>query len=273
MSDAVAGRRPGTALSRLECLGRVASSQDVVRDWLAQGQAEVCVAVVDEQTAGRGRRGRRWHAPSGVALLVSAGFRPTWLPLERAWRLSAVAAMAMLEAASSLIGRDAGLALKWPNDLVVVREGRLRKVGGLLAEGEPGGERLASAVVGLGVNVDWPADAFPADLAAEMGSLVEIAGAPVDRERLLEEWLTRLLDGYGRLSDGSFDGRGWSALQATTGAHLVVETTARRLEGSGLGVDLETGALLLREARSGVRHALPVGDVTACRVSQPSVSL
>lgn len=273
MTGTVAGHLPEVALSRLERLSRVTSTQDVVRDWLAQGQAEVCVAVADEQTAGRGRRGRRWHAPSGFALLVSTGFRPAWMPLERAWRLSAVVGMAMLEAASCLIGVDAGLALKWPNDLVVVREGRLRKVGGVLAEGEPGGERLASTVVGLGVNVDWPADAFPADLAADMGSLAEIAGAPVDRERLLEAWLARLLDGYGRLSRGSFDVRGWSAVQVTTGAHLVVETTARRLEGTGLGVDPESGALLLRETLSGARHAVPVGDVTACRVRPPGDSL
>jgi BirA family biotin operon repressor/biotin-[acetyl-CoA-carboxylase] ligase len=273
VAGTVASHRPEVALSRLERLGRVTSTQDLVREWLAHGQAEVCVAVADEQTAGRGRRGRQWHAPSGFALLVSAGFRPAWLPLEHAWRLSAVAGMAMLEAAVSLLGPDAGLALKWPNDLVVVREGRLRKVGGLLAEGEPSGDRLASAVVGLGVNVDWPADAFPADLAAEMGSLADIAGVPVDRERLLEAWLTRLLEGYGRLSSRSFDVPGWSALQVTTGAHVEVETTAGRLVGTGLGVDPESGALLLRETLTGARHDVPVGDVAACRVRPPAGGL
>jgi BirA family biotin operon repressor/biotin-[acetyl-CoA-carboxylase] ligase len=195
------------------------------------------------------------------------------LPLERAWRLTAVAALAMLEAAEALVGPDAGLALKWPNDLVVVQEGRLRKVGGLLAEGQPSHDRLGSAVIGVGVNVDWPADAFPADMAADMSSLADCARRSVERDQLLESWLTRLLDGYARLAGGSFDGRGWAAAQATSGAHIVVLTRGRRLEGVGLGVDLATGALLLQETGSGARHAVPVGDVTACRVSPPGLGL
>ena len=61
-----------------------------MRDWLADGTPEVCLAIADEQTAGRGREGRAWVAPDGAALLLSLGFRPTWLEPERVWRLAAV---------------------------------------------------------------------------------------------------------------------------------------------------------------------------------------
>ena len=66
-------------LARREQFDRVGSTNDVVRSWLAAGTAEVCLAIADEQTAGRGRAGRAWLAPPGAGLLLSLGFRPTWL--------------------------------------------------------------------------------------------------------------------------------------------------------------------------------------------------
>ena len=69
---------------------------------------EVCLAVADEQTEGRGRHGRTWTAPPGAALLGSLGFRPTWLAPDRAWRLAAVVALAMCDAAEDVAGSPPG---------------------------------------------------------------------------------------------------------------------------------------------------------------------
>ncbi len=72
---------------------------------LARGRnPEVCLAVADEQTAGRGRAGRTWAAPPGAALLLSLGFRPAWLAPDRAWRLAAIASLAMADAAEEVAG-------------------------------------------------------------------------------------------------------------------------------------------------------------------------
>lgn len=260
-------RGPAVAITRLERFARVASTQDVVRAWLADGQAEICLAVADEQSAGRGRFRRPWLAPPGRALLVSAGLRPTSLPPTQAWRLPAVCAMAMLRAAADMLGPGADrLALKWPNDIVALRDGRLRKVGGVLAEAEMMAGRLARAVVGLGINVDWSAADFPAELAAGMGSLSEAARRSVDRDTLLDAWAAHLVPLYEGLLAGDFDRRGWSAAQVTSGADVVVETAAGRLQGRGLGVDVESGALKLQEAGSGEVRVIGVGDVVACRV-------
>ena len=59
-------------LARQEQFAVVGSTNDVVRGWLAAGTPEVCLAVADEQTAGRGREGRTWVAPAGDALLLVA---------------------------------------------------------------------------------------------------------------------------------------------------------------------------------------------------------
>jgi len=254
-------------IARLERFTRVASTQDVVRAWLAEGQAEICLAIADQQTAGRGRLGRRWLAPPGRALLVSAGFRPLDLPLAQAWRLPAVTAMAMLDAATALLPPGAErLALKWPNDIVAVQEGRPRKVGGVLAETEVDGQRVVSAVVGLGVNVDWPATDFPPQLAVTMSSLREAGCGPVDREILLSSWLAHLAPLYGQLLAGRFDGRRWADAQVTTAADVTVETGRSRLQGRAVGVDIESGALLLLEPASGEVRSVGAGEVVACIV-------
>lgn len=258
-------------VSRLERFERVPSTQDVVRRWLVEGVPEMCLAVADVQTAGRGRLERSWQAGPGQALMASAGFRPVDLAMAQAWRLAAIVALAMLEAAEQVLGpaatRSDRLGLKWPNDLVVVRDGRVRKLGGVLAEGTAEGHRLASAVVGIGVNVDWPADAFPSALAPSMWSLRELAAGAVDREALLTAWLGRLGEHLERLRGGDFDGPAWAAAQVTTGAELELDLGGRRLVGRGLGVDAESGALRF-EAADGTLHDVAWGEVVRCRVGR-----
>ena len=113
-----AGTSP--AFSRVERYDRIGSTNDVVRDWLAAGVPEICLAVAGEQSAGRGRNGRTWTAPAGAALLCSLGFRPTWIAPERAWRIAATVALAMSDAAEEVAGLPVGaVRLKWPNDLVI----------------------------------------------------------------------------------------------------------------------------------------------------------
>ena len=91
------------------------------------------------------RAGRGSRRPAR-ALLLSLGFRPTWLAPDRVWRLAAIVSLAMAEAAEAVAGLpDGAIRLKWPNDLVVERTGRgVRKLGGVLGETDgPGHGRPA----------------------------------------------------------------------------------------------------------------------------------
>jgi BirA family biotin operon repressor/biotin-[acetyl-CoA-carboxylase] ligase len=255
-------------VARLERFGSVPSTQPIVRGWLDEGTPEVAIAVADEQTAGRGRLDRTWTAPSGAALLVSAGFRPLDLPARHAWRLAATASLAMLDAAEDVAGlRDGTLGLKWPNDIVADGlDGMLRKVAGVLGEASLDGDRVLAAVVGVGVNADWPLEHFPADLAPSMTSLRELSGGrPIDRDALLDAWLVRLEPRYQALTLGRFDAGGWSSRQRTTGHTVEVDGPHGRLTARAMGVDPDTGALLVAGA-DGTGTAIDSGDVTRCRV-------
>jgi BirA family biotin operon repressor/biotin-[acetyl-CoA-carboxylase] ligase len=257
-------------ISRLERFDSLASTQDIVRGWLRDDVPEVCLAVADTQTEGRGRLDRRWQAPPGRALLVSAGFRPLSLPVGQAWRLPAVACLAMRAAITEVIGlSSARLAVKWPNDLVIVDGDRLRKLGGLLAEGALEGDRLATVIVGIGVNVDWPAAEYPPDLAEAMGSLSEVAGRPVDRDVLLTAWTRALAPRYRALTEGRFDGAAWADAHVTTGAEVEVDTPEGSLGGTATGIDALTGGLLLRVAGESAPRLISHGDVLRCRLRPP----
>jgi BirA family transcriptional regulator, biotin operon repressor / biotin---[acetyl-CoA-carboxylase] ligase len=256
-----------TYLSRLERFDSVDSTQQIVREWLDTGTPEVAVAVALHQSAGRGRQGRRWEAPPGAALLLSVGFRPTDLAAGHGWRLAAVVSLAMLDAAEDAAGlRDDTLWLKWPNDIVAeAGDGRLVKIAGVLGESIAVGERIESAVVGIGVNSDWPAELFPAELAPSMSSLREIAGGrPIDNEQLLDAFLARLEPRYEALRAGAFDAGGWSRRQRTTGRHVEVDLGEERINGTAIGVDPESGGLLLSDA-TGV-HLVGSGEVLRCRI-------
>ncbi|HEY5520572.1 MAG TPA: biotin--[acetyl-CoA-carboxylase] ligase [Candidatus Limnocylindrales bacterium] len=254
--------------ARLERFRAVDSTQRVVREWLEQGVPEVAVAVAGYQTAGRGRNGREWVAPPGAALLLSVGFRPRHLAPLHAWRLAAVVALAMRDAAEAVAGlKDGTLWLKWPNDIVAdAADGGLRKVCGVLGESVAGGERVESAVVGIGVNTDWKMVDFPWAIAPTMTSLRELSGKrPIDNDQLLEAFIDRLEPRYEALLADRFDAGGWSAAQRTTDRTVVVETGSGEVTGRGAGVDPDTGALLV-QSEHGPLERVDSGEVIRCRV-------
>ncbi|HEU4672269.1 MAG TPA: biotin--[acetyl-CoA-carboxylase] ligase [Candidatus Limnocylindrales bacterium] len=260
--------------SRQERFGSVGSTNDVVAGWLAAGTPEVCLAVADEQTAGRGRAGRSWEAPRGSALLLSLGFRPSWIAPDRTWRVPAVVSLAMADAAEEAAGlADHAIRLKWPNDLVVEDAGTatgLRKLGGVLAESVDlagGDPRL---VVGIGINADWATADFPAPLAASMTSLREASGGrPVDLARLLDAFQLRIEPRIEALRDGWFDVADWTERQVTTGREVRIDLPdGTSLVERPLGVDALSGGLVVGRDAAGSERTLLVGEVTRVRLGE-----
>ena len=269
-------------LARQERFEQIGSTNDAVRAWLGAGTPEVCLAVADEQTAGRGRAGRTWTAPPGGALLLSVGFRPAWLAPGHAWRLAAVVSLAMADAAEDVAGlRSNAVRLKWPNDLVIEADapehdgtglggGPIRKLGGVLGEADGLGTDDPRVVVGIGVNAAWARADFPVAIAPAMTSLAEASGGrPIDRALLLDGFLSRLEARVEALRAGRFPIDDWTARQITTGRIV-------RLEGHGsapeearaLGLEPATGALLVADPTApGGERAVHAGDVVHVRLA------
>ena len=251
------------SLGRQERFATVGSTNDVVRGWLSDGEPEICLALADEQTAGRGRQDRTWTAPSGAGLLLSLGFRPTWLAPDQVWRLAATVSLAMADAAEEAAGLpDRAVRLKWPNDLVIAVDpaGRaidplgvdadsagasVRKLGGVLGETEGLGTDDPRVVVGIGLNADWPAATFPPELAGTMTSLRAAAGErPVDPAALLDAFTSRLETRIEVLHGGRFDVADWVERQVTTGRRIdLVRPDGTVDPVLARGVDARSGGL------------------------------
>jgi BirA family biotin operon repressor/biotin-[acetyl-CoA-carboxylase] ligase len=271
-------------LARRERFASVTSTNDVVREWLADGTPEICLAVADEQTAGRGRDDRTWVAPRGAALLLSLGFRPTWLAPESVWRLAAVVSLAMADAAEGVAGLPAGtIALKWPNDLVVASpdDAGPLKLAGVLGESVGLGTTDPRVVVGLGINADWPEDAFPTELAGSMTSLraaadaavaagVTAADRTIDTDALLDAFLAHLEPLVAALRAGTFDSAAWAARQVTTGRTIRLERSGGSETVLATGVDTASGALLVADDSMPTRERpVLVGEITHVRLAEP----
>ena len=286
------------AFGRIERFASTGSTNDIVRGWLAAGTPEVCVAVADEQTAGRGRAGRTWSAPPGAALLLSCGFRPGWLAPDHAWRLGAIVSLAMCDAAEEVAGMPEGaVRLKWPNDLVVEVAGpnalltgvasageaaarlaappELLKVAGVLGESDGLGSGDPRLVVGIGINADWVAADFPPELAGSMTSLHEASGGrPIDREALLDAFLGHLEARLAALRAGYFDIATWTARQALTGSWVDLDGYDPHpgLELLVEGVDASSGALVVRGPGTAAEPLLVhAGEVVRVRAGRGGV--
>ena len=259
-------------LSRFERFDAVGSTNDVVAGWLRDGTPEVCVAIADVQTAGRGRGNRTWSAPSGAALLASIGFRPTWLEPEHAWRLAAIVTLTMAEACEIAAGLRAGTVQpKWPNDLVAIdsRSGEVRKLSGVLGETDGLGTKGATAVIGIGVNADWKPEDFPPELATTMTSIAELApGQVIDREVIIHVFLERLQPAVAQLRVGAFPADSWRARQLTNGVPVRLEWPDGRSETvSAVDVDTESGALVVGElGGGGQQRSVLVGEIQHLRL-------
>ncbi|MEM7285335.1 MAG: biotin--[acetyl-CoA-carboxylase] ligase [Actinomycetota bacterium] len=241
-----------TGLGPVSWIPETGSTNDDLLAAASVGAAHGRVLVADHQTAGRGRRDRRWESAPGDALMMSVLLVPetgaAGLPV-----LTTAVGVAAAEACVA-VGAE-GIGLKWPNDLVVGSAGAHRKLAGILAQSVVSRDRVA-AVVGLGLNVRGERLGVLASGAVALDDLVE---SP-DREELLIEIL-RSLDALLRLPGAELRER-YLALSATVGTAVEVTTDAGTLSGSA--VDVTIGGALVVEA-DGAVHEVVVGDVVSVR--------
>jgi len=241
---------------RLAVWSRVGSTNDAAARGASSAANDGLVVLAEEQTAGRGRRGRSFVAPGESSLLMSVLlFPPPGLaPMGEgstagvAW-LTIVGAVAVAELVADRTGREA--RIKWPNDVRV--DGR--KVCGVLVERalrgpEPGGAGAETAVVvGLGLNVNVAADAFPPELRDRAASMSMLAGRDFDRSDLARDLIRRLDRWYDAvLREGPAAlTPAWRRLCEHLGRPVRVATADASVAGLLVDVDLELGLTLQPE--------------------------
>jgi BirA family biotin operon repressor/biotin-[acetyl-CoA-carboxylase] ligase len=258
---------PGTRFTEIRWVTETGSTNADLLAAAAEGAAEGLVLVADHQSAGRGRLDRTWVAPPGSSLLVSVLLRPQLAP-EALFLITAAAGVASVEAVAEVAGVACGL--KWPNDLVATGAPAAdRKLSGVLAESVLSDGGVEALVVGMGLNVNWPAE-LPAELASTATALNHLAGGEVDREALLVSWLQSLDRWLTMIGDGT-DPAGRTALfdamrgrSATLGRQVRVELAGSEILGEAVGLD-ELGRLAVSVDGLADPIEVAVGDVVHLR--------
>jgi BirA family biotin operon repressor/biotin-[acetyl-CoA-carboxylase] ligase len=153
------------------------------------GEPEGTVVLAEEQTAGRGRAGRKWHSERAAGIYVTLLLRPKLAPVQ-APLLTMMAGLSAHAAVQAVTGL--GVDLKWPNDLLI----HGKKVGGILTEmhAEPG--QIRFVIVGIGLNVNQ--EKFPGELANTATSLRVETDKPQSRMELLVRLLREFEGDYNR---------------------------------------------------------------------------
>ena len=236
------GRAPILATERVAETG--STNADLLA-WVRQSPAGTPLAarllVADRQTAGRGRRGRRWQATPGASLTFSLAWPMAGSELAG---LSLAVGVALAEAIDPLPGETLHVGLKWPNDLWLLGAGEAgRKLGGVLIETVPLGEGRV-AVIGVGINVL----AQRVDEASSGVAWLGEIDADMTPERLLERVMPALLEALSR-----FDRKGFAAFLPGFAARDLLRGRTIRcgaeggtcIEGIAVGVS-SSGELLVR---------------------------
>jgi BirA family biotin operon repressor/biotin-[acetyl-CoA-carboxylase] ligase len=207
---------------------------ELARGDACAGAARVCLA--EQQSAGRGRRGRGWISPPGGNIYLSAAWTFAHGP-EALSGLSLAVGVILCETLEAMGADD--LSLKWPNDLL--REGR--KLAGVLIELQTGSTGACTAIVGVGINVSMPSVAVGA-IGQPWSDLHDLH---VSRNTVVSRFLDHLLPALAEYEATGFApfARRWESRHAYAKQAVRIDQGGTALTGEAIGVD-PTGALLLQ---------------------------
>lgn len=254
LSEVEAGLAGTQFAGRVKHLSSVNSTNTLAVE-AAQAGAQVGVWVADEQTAGRGRGGHRWHSIVGDGLYVSTLVTPSLSATMALW-ISLATGLATRQAIREVAALDADI--RWPNDLLV----HGKKCGGILVETAMTPDmppRLRYAVAGVGINLNHKS--FPEEIATLATSLHLESGNTVRREdmmvallRALEKELHLLQQGggealLGRIAEASTWVRGKRVHVQENGGY------------TGVTAGLDVRGFLLIDGDDGIQHTVLSGGV------------
>ena len=151
---------------KIKAVKKVDSTNNVLKQYVAEGEKGDMVLLAEEQSAGRGRRGRSFYSPEGTGLYMSLLLHPDATPEEGAM-LTTLTAVAAANAVENVADED--VQIKWVNDVWM----RGKKISGILTEGSASLEegKLEYVIVGIGINIYEPEGGFPEEIRDVAGAV------------------------------------------------------------------------------------------------------
>ncbi len=230
------------------------STNTLAKELAAQGAPEGTLVLAEEQSAGRGRMGRRWVSPGHVNLLFSLLLRPQ-IHKDQVFVTTMILALATIEAIKSRTGLTS--TIKWPNDIFVAG----KKLGGILTEFSLSQEDIDYVVLGLGLNVNWSPHQTEGVSHLATSILAE-TGSRISRNNLLVAILRIFEIYYREVLSGQIDDfyRTWNEASMIIGRNVEIVSPREKTHGRALRID-RSGALII-EDDAGKEQRIISGEVS-----------
>lgn len=238
----------GVQIIRIE---EVDSTNNFLRTYQPAEEEIMTVAVAEHQTAGRGQGTNRWEAEAGKNLLFSVLIHPTWIPVAKQFLLAEAGALALKDVLDQYTD---GITLKWPNDIYW----HDRKLSGTLIETSLHGASIKNCIYGVGINVNQTN--FSASLPNPV-SLAQILGHDIDREKLLQEFVSSFKKYYDLTRSGAYADIAACYLQSLYHRNGYHRFRDKEGEFEGAIFEVEDNGHLLLHDRQGVIRSYAFKEV------------
>jgi len=222
---------------------RTSSTHDIAAEYAKNRENDGLAIFAEEQTAGRGRAGAKWHTGRADSILCSIVLTESKCNAEL---LSLTCAVVVAEAIGKVGGSEA--KIKWPNDIIL----NGKKVAGILLESKPSDGGTAY-ILGIGINCHQKKESFPSELQATATSIDIESKTMCDRislaKRLLtsiDHWLEVAEKDSKKVTDQ------WRKRSIQLGHRVTLLFNGRKFTGNCTGADPEKG-LMLQLDTGGVR--------------------
>ncbi len=247
------GRPAREKLAAIKVFAEIESTNSYLMQMPGPPPGKISIAVTSNQTAGRGRHGKRWQSPPDSGWCLSAAYtfasQPDNLPA-----LTLALGLGVIDALDELGASN--VELKWPNDLVAL-DGKL---GGILTEVQNQSGSTVTVITGVGVNVDLPGKldfGVETDWARRVVDLKSICTTAPSHEEAAGKLTTHLLRAFADFEVSGFSALAerWSRYDWLMGREITIDTGQTQLSGLGAGV-ADDGALLVDTQDSGIRRVV-----------------
>ncbi|MCY3923571.1 MAG: biotin--[acetyl-CoA-carboxylase] ligase [Chloroflexi bacterium] len=244
---------------QLHYLVQTTSTMDDARRLAEAGAPHGTVVVADEQTAGRGTKGRIWVSPPGQSIHTTLIVRPD---IEQLKRLSIVSPVATTDAVRETTLLEP--TIKWPNDIQMEH----RKMGGILIEAEWRDGKPSYALIGIGLNVNFDPAPWATQIDRPATSLMIELDARQQREPVFAALLNAFEHRYLQAGTSELHDLWVSRLNTLNQQVTVTLATGEAVQGTAVAVD-DAGALIV-QTETGEQRTFIAGEVTLREATDPS---
>ncbi len=237
------------------------STNNVGVELAHKGSREGTVIIADEQRSGKGRLGRTWISPAGKNLYMSILLTPSISPRD-ATILTLMSAVACCNALIRLLSIP--VSIKWPNDLMV----NDRKIGGILTEIKADMDKIAYAVIGVGININLDIESLPKEVKVIATSVKRETGKQFSRTTVALEVLREFEKWYEiLLMKGKRDIlEQWREYSSTIGSK--VKVSMGNSVYKGIAEEIDDEGLLIVKLPDGSYMKVDAGDITMIRAGE-----